>query len=533
MRPKGLNREASLDQIRQTTEPWDLLVIGGGATGVGVALDAASRNLRVLLLEQSDFGKGTSSRSTKLVHGGVRYLQQGNLTLVRDALRERSLLRRNAPHLVKDMPFLIPCRSYWQRFYYGVGLKAYDLLAIGGDFGRSHGVSGDQATKMVPALKSDGLRGGVVYHDGQFDDARLLINMARTAHDLGACLINYVGVTELSTDGHGKIDGVVAIDHESGETLTVKARCVVNAAGPFCDAVRKLDDPKCEPMLAVSQGVHLVLPRRFFPGESSMIVPKTSDGRVIFIIPWHDKAIVGTTDTAISKATLEPEPQPGEIEFLLDTAAQYLTHPPTFGDIIGVFTGIRPLVKNDRSARTASLSRDHVIRVSDHGLITITGGKWTTVRKMAEDCVDRVTTECGLKGGPCRTKTIAIHGATTEPDLLGDPRSYYGSDLLGVRELEANAPELSEPLSSALTLRKSDIVWAVRQEMARTVDDVLARRSRSLLLDAGAALAIAPEVSRVIAAELGRNDSWREQQQQDFATIAKHYLPHLSGVTSD
>ena len=533
MTPSGLNRDRSLNQIRQATGPWDLLVIGGGATGVGVALDAASRDLRVLLLEQSDFGKGTSSRSTKLVHGGVRYLQQGNITLVRDALRERSLLRQNAPHLVKDMPFLIPCRSYWQRFYYGVGLKAYDLLATGRGFGRSHGVSVNEAIKLVPALNPDGLRGGVVYHDGQFDDARLLINMARTAHDLGACLINYVGVTDLSIDAQGQIDGVSAIDHESGETLTIKARCVVNAAGPFCDAIRMMDDPRSEPMLAVSQGTHLVLPRRFFPGDSSMIVPKTSDGRVIFIIPWHEKAIVGTTDTAISAATLEPDPQPGEIDFLLNTAAEYLTHPPTIDDIISVFTGIRPLVKSDRSARTASLSRDHVIRISDHGLITITGGKWTTVRKMAEDCVDRAMSQAGLQGGPCRTKTLAIHGATSDAEVAGDSRSYYGSDLPAIRELEANSSEWSVPLSGALTLRRSDIVWAVREEMARTVDDVLARRSRSLLLDAGAALAIAPQVAKIITAELGRDETWCDQQARDFASIAKHYLPRPTDVVNE
>lgn len=530
MTPTGLNRDESLDRIRCASEPWDLLVIGGGATGVGVALDAASRNLRVLLLEQSDFGKGTSSRSTKLVHGGVRYLQQGNLTLVRDALRERSLLLQNAPHLVKDMPFLIPCHSRWQRFYYGFGLKLYDLLATGRGFGRSHGVSNEVASKIVPALKSDGLCGGVVYHDGQFDDARLLINMVRTAHDLNACLVNYVGIRDLSTDPQGRIDGVSAINHETGETLEIKARCVVNAAGPFCDAIRKMDDPQCESMLATSQGVHLVLPRRFFPGDTSMIVPKTSDGRVIFIIPWHDKAIVGTTDTPIQEATLEPEPRAGEIEFLLETVAEYLSQPPSRGDVIAVFTGIRPLVKSDRSSRTASLSRDHVIRVSTHGLITITGGKWTTVRKMAEDCVDRAVTEAGLQGGHCRTENLPIHGATDDKDLLSDPRAYYGSDLLGVRELEALTPELVEVFSKKLTLRKSDIVWAVRQEMARTVDDVLARRSRSLLLDAEAAVAIAPQVASVIASELGKDEAWCQAQLQDFTTIANHYIPRRFGI---
>ena len=525
MMPAGLNRDVAMERIGDAKEPWDLLVIGGGATGVGVALDAASRNLRVVLLEQSDFGKGTSSRSTKLVHGGVRYLEQGNVTLVRDALRERSLLKQNAPHLVKDMPFLIPCHSYWQRVYYSIGLKVYDLLASGRGFGRSHGVSAQEAHKVVPALKAEGFRGGVVYHDGQFDDSRLLINMVRTAHDQGGCLVNYVGVKELLANPKGRIDGVSAVDHETGETLTLKARCVVNAAGPFCDAIRKMDDPDSDPMLAVSQGVHLVLPRRFFPGNASMIVPKTSDGRVIFIIPWHDKVLVGTTDTAIPIATLEPEPHADEIAFLLQTSAEYLANPPSIHDVVAVFTGIRPLVKNDRSARTASLSRDHVIRVSERGLVTMTGGKWTTVRKMAEDCVDRVLSETGLQGDACRTKSLPIHGATSEADLADDPRSYYGSDLAEVLELEASAPELRDVLSSELSLRRSDVVWAVRQEMARTVDDVLARRSRSLFLDAHAAFEIAPQVAEIIAAELGRDEAWCQQQLHDFQVIAKHYLP--------
>lgn len=529
----GLDRNACLDRLRTDHDPWDLLVIGGGATGVGVALDAASRKLRVLLLEQSDFGKGTSSRSTKLVHGGVRYLEQGNISLVREALHERSLLRQNAPHLVKDMPFVLPCRSYWQQFYYGVGLKAYDLLASSKGFGRSHGVSADSAIKMIPALKTQGLRGGVVYHDGQFDDARLLINMVRTANDLGGCLINYVAVTGLTTNSHGKHDGISATEHESGEELQVKARCIVNAAGPFCDSIRRLDDPNCEAMIATSQGVHLVLPRRFFPGDAAMIVPKTSDGRVIFVIPWHDRAIVGTTDTAIAKATLEPTPQPSELEFLLTTASEYLAVPPSIDDVLAVFTGIRPLVKKDRSSRTASLSRDHVIRVSPRGLITITGGKWTTVRRMAEDCVDRAIAEGDLHAGPCRTKQLPIHGATDDPSLAADPRSYYGSDLQEIRALESGSPALAAPLCEALTLHRSDVVWAVRREMARTVDDVLARRSRSLLLDARASQAIAGEVAGILATELGRDQTWREQQLRDFQTIARHYTPDASGITSE
>ncbi len=520
-----LDRDASLDRIRSENEPWDLVIIGGGATGVGVAMDAASRNLRTLLLEQSDFGKGTSSRSTKLVHGGVRYLQQGNVTLVRDALRERALLRRNAPHLVHDMPFLIPCHSQWERFYYGAGLKVYDLLASGRSFGRSHGVSAKRALEIVPGLKTEGIRAGVVYHDGQFDDARLLINMVRTAHDQGACMVNYLRVTELMMGPGDKISGVTAVDGETGESFDLPARCVINAAGPFCDAVRRLDDADCPAMIAASQGVHVVLPRRLFPGNAAMIVPKTSDGRVIFIIPWHDKAIVGTTDTAIDQVTLEPQPQAREIEFLLETAAGYLAEPPTAADVLSVFTGIRPLVKDDRSTRTASLSRDHVIRVSSRGLVTITGGKWTTVRKMAEDCVDRAMEVASLEAAPCRTQQLPIHGAQENSDQAGDPRSYYGADLRAIEQLEADSLELRRQLSSGLALRASDIVWAVRHEMARTLDDVLARRSRSLFLDARATMEIAGETARLMAGELGRDEQWCRQQEQEFNEIAGHFMP--------
>ncbi|QEG38255.1 glycerol-3-phosphate dehydrogenase/oxidase [Roseimaritima ulvae] len=517
-----MSRENYIAWLRGRTEPWDLVIIGGGATGVGTALDAASRGLDVVLLEQSDFGKGTSSRSTKLVHGGVRYLQQGNITLVRDALRERSLLRNNAPHLVHDMPFLIPCRNLWQRFFYGVGLKVYDLLATRKSFGKSHGVSGGQAVRQVPTIRRELLSSGVIYHDGQFDDARLLINMAQTAHEQGATLLNYFAVTGLTKNAKGKISGVVAEDRETSEAFEIAARCVVNAAGPFCDAVRRLDDQDCERMVAASQGVHIVLPRSFFPGDTALIVPKTSDGRVLFMIPWHDHTLVGTTDTSIPTATLEPTAQEDEIQFLLDTTAEYLNQAPTRADVLSVFVGIRPLVKGDKSARTASLSRDHVIRASDSGLLTITGGKWTTVRKMSEDCVDRVIEATGLTAQPCPTKELHLHGYLQRPE--DSPRGYYGSDLAELQLLESETPELSVPLHEGLTLHGSDVVWAVRQESARTVEDVLARRARSLFLNAPAAVEVAPKVAELMAAELGQDAAWCEDQVSQFNATAKHYL---------
>ncbi len=496
----GLDRDHSLLRLRERAEPWDILVIGGGASGVGIALDAASRGLDVILVEQSDFGKGTSSRSTKLVHGGVRYLRQGNITLVRDALRERTLLRINAPHVVHDLPFLIPCHSTWERFFYGVGLKIYDFLATRNSFGRSRGVSLAESIRLVPSLRHDAIRGGVIYHDGQFDDTRLLIDMAITASDHGACLLNHFGVTGLIAGDDGKLVGAQATDRETNETHRISAKCIVNATGPFCDSIRKLDDVKCADLVAASQGVHLVLSSRFLPSETAIIVPKTSDGRVIFVIPWLSHTLIGTTDTPIDAVTLEPAAMANEIDFLLETAARYLKESPTRDDVMSVFTGIRPLVKGDPSARTASLSRDHVVKVSPSGLVTITGGKWTTVRKMAEDCVDRAISVANLPNTPCKTQELAI-------------RNHSQFNDAGTAPLDGSS------------VTESFIEFAVKHQMARTVEDVLARRSRLLFLNAKEAIAIAPLVARSMARTLNRDETWIASQVTSFNATAKHYLP--------
>lgn len=504
-----LDRPESLAKIRDRQTTWDIAVIGGGATGVAVALDAASRGLDVVLLERFDFGSGTSSRSTKLVHGGVRYLKQGNVTLVRDALRERSLLLENAPHLVHDQTFLIPCRNLWQWMFYGVGLKVYDLLATRNRFGRSQRISARRALELSPALRKECLRGAVLYHDGQFDDARLLIDMARAAAQHGATLVNHMACTGFIKDDQGLVGGVVATDEESGQRFEIAAKSVVNAAGPFCDAVRLLDDAECQPMVAASQGIHLVLPKELYPGETAMIVPKTSDGRVIFFVPWHDHILVGTTDTAIPDAVAEPSPQPQEIQFLLETAAEYLSRPPTIHDVLSIFTGIRPLVKGDKSSRTASLSRDHVIRLSTSKLITITGGKWTTVRKMAEDCVDKAIETGDLSATPCVTESLRMEGA----------------DQSSIDQLEQDDPALAQPVHPSLDMRRSQVVWAVRNEMARTVEDVLARRTRTLFLNAQLALDAAPAVAEILSKELGTDSAWRDEQLTAFEAVARHYLP--------
>jgi len=518
-----MDRENSVRQLVVHDGPWDMAVIGGGATGVGIAVDAASRGYSVCLVEQSDFGKGTSSRSTKLVHGGVRYLQQGNVSLVMESLKERGILRRNAPHLVHDLAFVVPNYSWWEAPFYGIGMKVYDLLAFRYGFGKSRHLGREEVLARIPNLEQEGLRGGVIYYDGQFDDARLLINLAQTAEEQGAVLLNYARVVGLTHDPEGFVTGVVFTDLESGRQHTVRARCVINATGAFSDAIRKIDDPAATTMIAPSQGVHVVLDRSFLSGDSAIMVPRTSDGRVLFAIPWRRHTLIGTTDTPIDNVSLEPVALEEEIEFILDTASRYLARRPTRDDILSVFAGIRPLVKASEATSTAALSREHTIEVAKSGLLTIAGGKWTTYRKMAEDCVDHAATLAKLDERPCVTKTLNIHGHHQHAEQFGD-LSYYGSDATALRELITAAPELGRQLDHALPIQAVQVVWGVRHEMARTVDDVLSRRTRALFLNAKAALAMSPAVAKLMAAELGRDEPWQNEQVAQFTAMAQSYL---------
>ncbi len=508
------------------SEPWDIAIIGGGATGVGAALDAAVRGLSVVLLEASDFGKGTSSRSTKLIHGGVRYLRQGNISLVRESLRERSRLLRNAPHLVHPLEFILPCRSLLETVFYGIGLKLYDWLGCGHEFQSSRLLSNRQILEKQPALSPTQLFAGISYYDGQFDDTRLLINMVQTAAERGATLINGARVMELTrSDGH-RVDGLAFRDEESGTFHRIQARCIVNATGPFCDLIRKLDSSETQPLVSASQGIHLVLPKRFFPGDTALIVPKTRDGRVMFIIPWHDHVLLGTTDTAIPLATEEPMAADHEISFLLDTAAKYLRLRAARTDCLSVFVGVRPLVNGNRAKSTASLSRDHTIEISHSGLLTIVGGKWTTYRQMAEDCIDRAIETAGLRHRPCATHELRIHGCPSLPCIPIDANcSVYGTDATRIEQLIAQRPELGVRLHSDLPIRAAEVVWAVRNEWARSVEDVLARRTRALFLNARAAMEMAPAVAQWMASELNRDMDWQLSQVRTFQLTAQFYVP--------
>lgn len=526
-----MQRETCRQRLEARDERFDILVIGGGASGLGAAVEAASRGHRVALVEQDDFAKGTSSRSTKLVHGGVRYLRQGNLSLVKTALRERERLRRNAPHLVQSLAFVIPAYTWWEGPYYALGMGLYDLLAGRHSFGRSRRLSRDETIARLPTIETAGLAGGVCYHDGQFDDARLAITLARTAVDLGAALVNYCGCGGLVKE-NGRIVGARVRDGESGAEFIVRARVVINATGVFVDAVRKFDEPKAEPLVTVSQGVHLVLPREFLPGDSALMVPKTADGRVLFGIPWHDRVVVGTTDTPNVQPSLEPRAQPAEVDFILDHARHYLARDPAERDVLSVFTGLRPLVRRAGAGATAALSRDHTIAVSDSGLITLTGGKWTTYRKMGEDVINQAERVGGLAARPSRTAELRLRGATAEVGAIARGLRVYGSDAEAIEALETKERLLAKPLHPSFALREAEIVWQARHEMARTVEDVLARRTRALALDARAALAIAPRVAQVLAHELGRDLAWQEAQVRAFTPVARGWLLDGGGVAA-
>lgn len=492
-----MNRDENIKRIRERNHPWDIIVIGGGATGVGCALDAASRGHDVLLLEQHDFGKGTSSRSTKLIHGGVRYLKQGNISLVREALKERGILLRNAPHVVHTQEFIVPCYSHWEKLMYGLGLKIYDMLASEHSIGKSRILSHDETRQRLPSLRSNGLTGGVLYHDGQFDDTRLLIDMAQTASSKGACLVNYARVTSFVRDAE-KISGVAFEDTETGEIHTVAARAVVNATGAFCDAVRRLSDSSARPVVTFAQGSHIVLDRSFLPSNAAVMIPKTSDGRVLFCIPWHEHVLVGTTDTPVDSASLEPEALDIEIDFLLETAGEYLTKKPTRADIKSVFSGIRPLVSRSDVSKTSALSRSHELFVDASGLVTITGGKWTTYRRMAEDAVSKAMSIGGVMPAECLTATLRI---------------------------ESEGADSGEQLHRELPFTIADVLHAVRNEMARTIEDVLARRTRGLFLNATAAIEIAPRVAEILAVELSKDQAWCSAEVVRFAETAGKYLP--------
>jgi glycerol-3-phosphate dehydrogenase len=516
-----MNRVDILDKLSNNSEQWDFIIIGGGATGVGAAIDASARGFKTLLLEQSDFGKGTSSRSTKLIHGGVRYLKQGNILLVLEALKERGLLCQNAPHLVRNIPFVVPTYDWWEGTFYGVGLKLYDVLAGKYGFGDSELLSIDETLERIPTLETDGLRGGVVYYDGQFDDSRLLINMVQTAGELGADIINYIPVISLLKNSD-IVSGVIARDIETGSEYVLKAKTVINATGVFSDSIRKMDDNNIKSIISPSRGTHIVLDNSFLPGNNAIMVPHTSDGRILFAIPWHNKVVVGTTDIGINKPVLEPIAGKEEIDFLLSTASKYLIKDPARSDILSVFSGLRPLVNKSDENDTAAISREHTVSISRSGLLTVAGGKWTTYRKMAEDTIDQAIEVAQLNYKPSPTENLRLHGSTLDK-ADNDEFTAYGSDTGKVKKL-CSKTSLNKNIHPNFSIREGEVIWSIRNELARTVEDLLARRTRTLFLDARTSIEMAPAVAKLMAKELKKNRKWVKEQIDSFNKVAKNYL---------
>lgn len=502
----------------------DLAIIGGGASGLGVALDAALRGLSVVLLESHDFAKGTSSRATKLVHGGVRYLAQGNIALVREALHERTTLLHNAPHLARPLPFVMPSYKCWETPFYGVGLKMYDALAGKAGLGSTQFLSASQAGQCLPGVKTQGLKGGVKYWDGQFDDARLAVTLARTAASQGALLLNYCPVTGL-VHQDGKVAGVECEDAETGTPYTVLAKCVVNATGVWVDQIRQKDGAAIgrdtQAMVSPSQGVHLVVDKEFLPGDHALLVPKTQDGRVLFAVPWLGKVILGTTDTPRQDLSREPDAFAEEVAFILGEAGKYLNRAPQRSDVRSIWVGLRPLVRppENEGGATKKISREHIVLVSPSGLVTVTGGKWTTYRAMAEDVLEKCV-QNGLlpRLPPSETSDFLLLGAqengqartsmATVPGL-----DAYGSEAKCVLTLPGNETLLAPGLSVAM------LRFAARYEYARTVEDFLARRSRILFLDARLAASLAPAVAALMQEETGV-----DPQLDAFLRLTEQYL---------
>lgn len=517
-----MKRESQIKALESFEGEFDVIVIGGGASGLGVAVDSSNRGFKTLLIEKSDFGKGTSSRSTKLVHGGVRYLQNGDIKLVLEALRERGYLLRNAPQLVKKQAFIIPVYRLWEKYFYGIGLFLYDFLAGKLGFGKTQLLSSQETIRCLPNLKTENLKGGILYYDGQFDDAGLAISLAKTAIHQGAILLNYNELIDFVKEEE-KIVGIRFRDVLTGQKKSVKGKAVVNATGVFSDQIIQIDQPDAQQSIRPSQGVHLVFDSFFLKSATALMVPKTTDGRVLFAVPWMNSLVVGTTDMPIEKTEEEPKATNREIDFILENAANYLEKAPSKQDIKSVFVGLRPLAASGNGDRkTKEVSRSHKITRTKSGLFNLLGGKWTTYRQMAEDLVDRVGMDMEGKKRPCQTKKLKLWGYSTH-HLFGDiALSRYGSDLENM-EHASNDSNGNNILCEGLELSKNQILWSIREEMAVTLEDILARRSRCLFLDAKKSVEIAEEVTKIMAEEMDKDEDWMALQLSNFKSIAKNY----------
>ena len=519
-----MNRNDLLTDLQQNKERvWDIIVIGGGATGLGIALDAVSRGYKTLLLEQSDFAKSTSSKSTKLVHGGVRYLAQGDILLVKEALHERGIMLKNAPHLTANQEFVIPVYTVWDVILYFVGLKFYDLLAGRLSLGRSYYINRKETLKRLPLLKQDRLKGGIVYHDGQFDDSRMAIALASACVENGGSVLNYFRVESLMKDEKGKITGVKAENLETGNKYSINAKLVINAAGVFADEIYRMDNPEARQSIRPSQGVHIVLDNSFLQSQSAIMIPKTEDGRVLFAIPWYGKVVTGTTDTPLDAISLEPKALDEEVDFILRTAGKYLVKQPSRKDVLCIFAGLRPLAADpDNPSATREVSRRHKITLSQSGLLSIIGGKWTSYRRMAEETIDKAIKAGILEKRKCITKEYRLY--SHDPELHTERLQIYGNKAVEIEKMICEQSSLGELLNPLLPYTRAEIIWICRNEMPRTIEDMLARRTRSMFLDVKTSLAIAPDVAEIMAEEFRYDTTWKEQQLEEYNKLILNYL---------
>ncbi len=494
---------------------WDLVVIGGGASGLGVAVDACSRGLQVLLIDQHDFGKGTSSRSTKLVHGGVRYLKNGQLSMVIEALKERGIMLKNAPHLVRNLSFVIPTYDWWTTPFYGIGLKIYDLMAGKLGFGPSEMLSKAETIRRIPNVNQEGLNGGIIYHDGQFDDARMAISLAQTVEQLKGTVLNYVKFDSFVYH-ENKVTGIEATDTLQGKSYSIKAKSIVNATGVFAENILKMDAPDSPIRIKPSQGIHIVLDKSFLRSENAIMVPNTTDGRVLFAVPWKEVVIVGTTDTEIQDISIEPKANEDEIDFILRNAEMYMTRKPKRSDIKSVFAGLRPLISNDERP-SKDVSRKHLVYQNGSGIFHLLGGKWTTYRQMGKDAVDEIVSSLKLNTGRSQTESLRIFGYAEDTNW-NSPLHVYGSEAATVRSMGS-----VEPLSDIIPITEAQVIYAVRMEMAQTLEDVLARRTRCLLIDAKESIRLAPIIAEIMAKEFNVGENWQEEQIKLFLDLASNY----------
>ncbi|MDA7636895.1 glycerol-3-phosphate dehydrogenase/oxidase [Flavobacteriaceae bacterium] len=514
-----MNRKDSIIKLNKVLQ-WDVVIIGGGASGLGIALDASKRGYKTLLLEKYDFAKGTSSRSTKLIHGGVRYLQNGDITLVIESLKERGILKRNAPHLVQDLSFVIPTYDWWASPFYGIGMKIYDMMAGKLGLGKSEIISKEETEKLIPNISKKGLRGGVIYHDGQFDDSRMAITLALSADSKKTTLLNYCNVEGLIKKD-GEIIGLNFTDLINSKKYQIKSKVVINATGVFAEEIIRMDQPKIEKMIQPSQGVHIVLERRFLKSKHAILIPQTSDGRVLFAVPWKNYVVVGTTDTHVKKASEEPKALNEEIDFILKNAGKYMSVKPKRDDIKSVFAGLRPLAATSNKQSTKEVSRSHKIDISPSGLISVLGGKWTTYRKIAEDALNTAISINKLKKKKCKTERTKLFGFKRNVSW-SDPMHVYGSMKKKVESLGGINDNKS--LSKKFYISNNIIEWSIIHEMALTVEDILARRTRCVFLDSKESKRISPVVAQKMADVLGEDDKWIDAELKKFNKLIKNYI---------